>query len=103
MSEGIDERLGRLLREDAPSDGSALFRLGVLERRERQRFRTRSIALAFAALVLAAIVGIGFNAGIDLVATAAIAILCALLALAFLVSAPGVALLLHRLRRAGRN
>ena len=104
MSEDIDERLGRLLREDAPSDRSALFRLGVLERRERQRFRKRSTVLAVAAVVLAAIVAIGFNAGIDLFATAAIVVLCALLVLAFLVSAPGVAILLRRLRRtAGKS
>ena len=104
MSEDIDERLGRLLREDAPSDRSALFRLGVLERRERQRFQRRSVVLAAAAVAFAVIVAIGFSVGIDLFAMSVIVILCALLAISFFISAPGVAMLLRHLRRtAGRN
>lgn len=39
MSNGIDEELGRLLRADAPPERDALFRIQVLERRERHRYR----------------------------------------------------------------
>jgi choline-glycine betaine transporter len=98
MSEDFDERLGRLLREDAPSDRSALFRLSVLERRERQRFQRRSAVLAAAAAVFAIVAAIGFNVGIDLSAMAVIVVLCALLAISFFLSAPGVAMLVRRLR-----
>jgi ammonia channel protein AmtB len=104
MSENIDEKLGQLLREDAPSPRDALFRLSVLQRSERQRFRRRSIVILAAALVLVAIVWIGFNAGLDLIAIAALALLCAGLAVSVFFSVPGVALLIRRLRGAsGKN
>jgi hypothetical protein len=98
MTEQHDERLGRLLREDAPPERDALFRLSVLQRRERQRFQRLSLVLLTAALAIAVIVGIGFNAGFDLISTGALALLCAAFAVAVFFSLPGVAMLLSRLR-----
>jgi len=52
MTQDIDERLGKLLRADAPPERDALFRIALLERRERKRFRHRSLTLLAAAAVL---------------------------------------------------
>ncbi len=51
MSEDMDEKLAGLLLGDAPPVRDPLFRLGVLARRERQRFRRRSLMLSAAMLV----------------------------------------------------
>jgi len=54
MSEHLDEELGRLLREDAPAERDALFRIGLLEHRERRRYESRRRML-FASAVAAAL------------------------------------------------
>jgi hypothetical protein len=57
MSE-LEQRLGAALGADAPPARDALFRLEVLVRRERARFRgqlTRALALVLAVGVLAAL------------------------------------------------
>jgi hypothetical protein len=50
MAQDMDERLAKLLLLDAPPARDPLFRLSVLQRRERQRFRQRSVARFMAAL-----------------------------------------------------
>lgn len=85
-----DERFGRLLREDAPAERDALFRISVLERRERMRFRQRSLVMILGAAVVAAALGTGFAAGLDLLAATAVAFVIAGLATAFVFSVPGV-------------
>ena len=49
----IDERITTVLQHDAPAARDPRFRLQVLERRERQRFRRRGVhALTFGAAVV---------------------------------------------------
>ena len=55
MTQDIDERLGRLLRADAPPERDPLFRIRLLERREQRRFRQRSLTLLVGAAVLTVI------------------------------------------------
>lgn len=99
-----DEKLGALLREavgvGAPPERDPMFRLGVIERRERQRYQRRSLILAIAAIAVAIVFAIGFNAGANLLVTSAIALLFAALAAAIVLSVPGVRELLRRLQRA---
>jgi hypothetical protein len=61
MTDDSDTKLDELLREDAPQARDPLFRLSVLERRERMRFRRR-MALLFAVVVTVTIaVLVGFD------------------------------------------
>ncbi|HEV7689492.1 MAG TPA: hypothetical protein VGO52_01655 [Hyphomonadaceae bacterium] len=92
-----DEKLGELLRSDAPSARDAMFRLSVLERRERQRFQRKSVIIAAAAVMLALVLWVGF-ASTDRVATFLVAALCIAFAGACVLSVPGVIQLVHRLR-----
>jgi hypothetical protein len=89
MTQDIDERLGRLLREDAPPERDALFRIRLLERREHQRFRHRSLVLLAGAVVLAVIPAIAFTVANPLVA-GLIAVFSAALIAAGLFSVRGV-------------
>ena len=102
MTQDQEERLGRLLREDAPPKRDPLFRLGVLERREHQRFQRRSLALLAAAASLALIFWIGFNAGAGLLATLVVALFCAAVAVSYFLSMRGVTELWRRLRSGDR-
>lgn len=54
MNERIDQRLGNLLREDAPPARDVRFRIALVERQARQRFRqqARRRAVVFAVLAL---------------------------------------------------
>lgn len=42
MSDGTDQRLGDLLREDAPPASDARFRIALVERRQRQIYRQQA-------------------------------------------------------------
>lgn len=55
MTEGIDSKLGRLLRTDRVPERDALFRIRLLERGEQQRYR-RQARLRWAALALLVVV-----------------------------------------------
>jgi hypothetical protein len=52
MSEDRDQRIVDLLREYAPPARDPLFRLKVLERRERRQFQRRSFTMLAGALVI---------------------------------------------------
>jgi hypothetical protein len=60
--EEIDQRISQLLSRRAPAERDPLFRIQVLERRERERFR-RSI-LRLVGAVLAIVVALAIGAGI---------------------------------------
>ena len=60
MTEDQDTALGRLLRSDAPSERDVSFRIGLIERRERQRFRKRSLLQIVAAVMLVVLPAIAF-------------------------------------------
>jgi amino acid permease len=92
-----EEKLGQLLRSDAPHARDAMFRLSVLERRERQRYQRKSVILAASAVMLALVLWVGFTST-DRIATFFIAALCIALAGACVLSVPGVLQLVRRLR-----
>jgi hypothetical protein len=107
MMHDQDERIGALLRENAPPERDALFRLAVLERREQKRFRRHSAMLLAAALVTLAIVAVTYAMSADLVTAAIAAMIAATLMGACLLSVPGALEIRRRLhgRReiAGKN
>jgi hypothetical protein len=59
MDEEIDKRISQLLQRSAPAERDPLFRIRVLERRERERFRRSIVQLlgAVGAIVVALIIG----------------------------------------------
>jgi hypothetical protein len=97
----LDERIAALLNEGAPPKSDPVFRIRVLERRERQRFQRKSISLAiFAAALIASVWG-ARGAGASLAEAAAIVLLCVSLGALF-VYAPVVTHVLRRdLRKPG--
>lgn len=97
MSGNLDDRIGEALRADAPAESDALFRLGVMERREAKRFRRRTLVLAAAGAMLAVVVTAAFSAGADVVATGGIALLGGAVIVAGLLSASGLREVMRRL------
>jgi hypothetical protein len=53
MTHDLDDKIGQLLREDAPPERDPLFRISVRERRERVSYRRKNrILLAGAVLIV---------------------------------------------------
>ena len=98
MSIDLDERIAALLNESAPPQSDPIFRIQVLERRERQRFRRKSVSLAIAAAALIASVWGARGAGASIAEGASILLLCAALG-AWFVYAPVVTHVLRRYLR----
>jgi hypothetical protein len=95
MSDDLDERIAALLNEGAPPKSDPVFRIRVLERRERQRFQRKSFSLAtFAAALIASVWG-ARDVGASPAEAAALVLLCVSLA-ALVVYAPVVARILRR-------
>ncbi|HET8712610.1 MAG TPA: hypothetical protein VFM23_02880 [Gemmatimonadales bacterium] len=63
MTDRLDKAIAELLRKDAPAERDPLFRVRVLERLERVRYRRRLYAALAAAAVFTAIALIGAEAG----------------------------------------
>lgn len=63
MTQGEDEQLRHLLQRNAPPERDPLFRIKVLERRERQRFRRHVALLLSAILAIVAILALGASVG----------------------------------------
>jgi len=63
MTEDADERIGELLRSDAPGALDPLFRLSVMERRERKRFRNRSLQVLAGGLAVVVVAMVGMAIG----------------------------------------
>ena len=98
MSEHLDERIGELLRQDAPPARDPAFRISVLERRERKRFLRQSAMLGALCLVLAVVALAGIAIGGD-TAVAAIALaIVAALAVAYMRYEPIVTRVIERFR-----
>ena len=98
MSEGEDERLGALLRQDAPPARDPMFRLKVLERRETARFRRQSLFLIAVAVVLTAAAWLGVSIGGETAQTIIALVFAASLGVGYVVYRPAVTRLLQRLR-----
>ena len=96
MSEGEDERLGALLRQDAPPALDPMFRMKVLERREKMRFRRHSLLLAALALALAVVAWIGISAGGETAETTVALVFGIALAVGYVLYRPAVTRLLQR-------
>src|SRR5688500_7065392 len=64
-NDGKDEQIARLLMRNAPPSRDPLFRVKVLERRERQRFRRNLLQLAvgLAAVAVTLVLGIDMSGG----------------------------------------
>jgi hypothetical protein len=108
MNEPLDERLGRMLREDAPAERDALFRIGLLEYRERRRYEGRRrmlLASAVAAvIVFAAIVTLTRNLPREgLLGTGLVVVFGIALIMASVVSIRGARQALHWLRSSRRQ
>jgi hypothetical protein len=95
MKIDIDEHIASLLQVNAPPERDPVFRIKVLERRERQRFHRRSLAMVGTALSLTVIAVAGYSAGVRIAEAASIALLGISVA-APLAYAPGI---LRTLRR----
>jgi hypothetical protein len=98
MMHDQDERIGALLRENAPPERDALFRLAVLERREQKRFRRHSTLLLAAALATLAVVAVTYAMSADLVTSAITAMIAATLMGACFLSVPGALEIRRRLQ-----
>jgi hypothetical protein len=98
MKQDIDERLGRLLREDAPPAHDPWFRIRLLERRERLRFRHRSLTLLAAAVVMAVFPAILLGLVANPIAAGLVAVFIVALIGASLLSIRGVLQVVRWLR-----
>jgi len=95
--------MAELLRKDSPAERDPLFRVRVLERLERARYRRRLYASIASAVVLAVIAAIGAGAGRSArEAAGALLVGAALVALYFVV-APAMAQLFVRFGGASKK
>ena len=92
----IDEKVAGLLREDAPPARDPMFRLGVLERRERERFRLRTWLMRAGGLLVAVIALVGVSQGSDVAQTTIALLVLAALAMGYVLYRPTVTRLLQR-------
>lgn len=99
MSQDPGRKLGALLREGGVPERDPLFRIRVLERRERQQFRRRAWLLRAALTVLVVLPAIGFALGSKLLVAGLIAVFGGACIAAGVFSARGVRVLWRQLRR----
>lgn len=98
MTDDLDERLGRLLREDAPPERDPMFRIHVLERREQRRFRQRSLTLVAGAVALGLFPAIFLALAANPLTAALVGVFSLALIAAALFSVRGVLQVMRRLR-----
>lgn len=98
MTPDENEHIANLLRAAAPPVRDPMFRLRVLERRERQHFQRRSLLLLAAALASVLCFWIGLRAEAGLAGTAAILVACAALVVSYFLYAPAVKQLIRHFR-----
>jgi hypothetical protein len=99
MTQDIDDRLGRLLRQGAPPERDPLFRIRLLERRERRRFRQRSLLLLGGGAALVVLPVLVFGLAADPLAAGLVLVFSLAAIAASLVSARGVLQAVRWLRR----
>jgi hypothetical protein len=93
-----DDRIGEKLRADAPAAHDPLFRLSVMERRERKRFRNRSLQLAAVGLALGVVALIGISIGERARDAVGVIVVAALAAAAYFLYSPRLEQILRRFR-----
>jgi peptidoglycan/LPS O-acetylase OafA/YrhL len=98
MTHDPDPRFADLLRKDAPPERDPVFRVEVLCRLERAKYRRRLCALLALGLVLAAIAAVGVGIGGAAREATGVLLIGAALAAAYFIVAPALTQLLARLR-----
>jgi len=90
--EDQDDRLASLLRDAAPAPAprDAMFRIAVLERRERGRFRRRVLLTAATGIVASGVALAGLIAGDELRTAASVALVTLAAATASMTVAPAL-------------
>jgi len=99
MTDDLDSKLGALLRAGAPPERDPLFRIRVLERRERERYRRRSRALLAGALCVTLIHAVALVLAPDVFTAGASAVLGLAILGAGALSAASVVRVVRSLRR----
>ena len=103
MTDPLDKAMAELVRKDAPAERDPLFRVQVLERLERARYRRRLYAALAAAVVFAAIAVIGAEAGGSTREAARVLLVAAALIAVYFVVAPAAQLFVRFGGHSGRN
>src|SRR5690606_32873784 len=98
MTVDVEKALASLLRDDAPSERDPLFRVAVLERVERARFRLRRRRLLTLALTLVVIASSGLAAGGGVRDAAGVLLVGAAVLTVYFVLLPAAAQVLARVR-----
>jgi hypothetical protein len=93
----FDEKIAGLLRQDAPPARDPMFRLNVLERRERERFQLRTRLMVAGGLLVAVIALVGVSMGGDVAQTTIALLVLAALASGYVLYRPAVTRLLQRI------
>jgi peptidoglycan/LPS O-acetylase OafA/YrhL len=96
MTDPLDKAMVELLRKDAPAARDPLFRVQVLERLERSRYRRRLYALLLSAVVLAVLAVIGAAAGGSAREATGVLLFGAAVTAVYFVVAPGMTQLFVR-------
>ena len=94
----LDERIATVLRENAPPRRDPRFRVAILERLERQRFKRRLLLLAVAAIAVVTLVSIGYGARSNASDSIGVLLLCAALAVSAFRYAPVLTYFVRRWR-----
>ncbi len=92
-----DDRIGELLRGDAPPAHDPMFRLSVMERRERNRFRSRSLQMLGVGLAVILVSLIGIAVGAKVFDVAGLVVIASLAA-GYLLYSPQLEQILRRFR-----
>jgi hypothetical protein len=92
-----DERLAAALRHDAPPPRDARFRLQVIERRERRRFRRRAVGSLTAVTGVAVTSVLAVGAGADAYGAGSVLLFALVLVSAAVVHLPAFGRLLRGL------
>jgi hypothetical protein len=98
MTHDPHPRFTDLLRKDAPPERDPVFRVEVLCRLERAKYRRRLVALLALALVLAAVAAVGVGIGGAARETTSALLIGVALTAAYFIVAPALTQLLARLR-----
>jgi hypothetical protein len=98
MTEDANERIGELLHSDAPAAHDPMFRLSVMERRERKRFRNRSLMVLAGGVVVAVVVVAAMAIGGQALDAAGFLALTGLAAVVYFRRPPQIEQILRRFR-----
>ena len=92
-----DERIAAALRHDAPPPRDPVFRLQVIERRERQRFRRRARQAFAGAAAVAVVSALTVREGDEAYAAGSVLLFALVVVTAAVVHLPGFGRLIRRL------